>query len=123
MTRHGHGEGGQATVELALVLPLLVMVLLAVIQVALVGRDSIAVTHAARAAARAAVVDPDAASEVAMSSTRLDGARMNVVVHGDARPGSMVDVTVTYDDPTDVPLIGRLIGDVELTESLSARVE
>ena len=123
MTRRRNDEHGQATVELALVLPLLVIVLLGVIQVALVGRDSIAVTHAARAAARAAIVDPAEANSAAVRSTGLDARRMEVVVSGDVHPGALITVTVTYDDPTDVPLIGRLIGDVELSESLSARVE
>ena len=50
---------GQATVELALVLPLVVFGLLAILQVGLVVRDQVAVVHAAREAARAASVDPD----------------------------------------------------------------
>ena len=58
-------EGGQATVEVALLLPLLATMLLAVVQVGLVVRDQVLVTHAAREAARAAAVDPteDAARE------------------------------------------------------------
>src|SRR4029078_2878808 len=42
---------GQATVELALVLPLVVFALLAILQVGLVVRDQVAVVHAAREAA------------------------------------------------------------------------
>ena len=45
-------ERGQATVEFALVLPLIVFALLAILQVGLVARDQIAVVHAAREAAR-----------------------------------------------------------------------
>ncbi|MGH9185287.1 MAG: TadE family protein, partial [Acidimicrobiales bacterium] len=44
---------GQATVELALVLPFVALVLLAVAQTALVVRAQVLVTHAAREAARA----------------------------------------------------------------------
>ena len=51
----GHKLGClQATVELALVLPVVATLLLAVVQVGLVVRDQIRVTHAAREAARAA---------------------------------------------------------------------
>ena len=57
------GERGQATVEFALLLPVLVLALLAVLQVAFVVRDQVAVVHAAREAARAASVDPDPGRE------------------------------------------------------------
>ena len=50
-------ESGQATVEFALVLPLVVVLILAVLQTALVVRDYVATVHAAREAARAASVD------------------------------------------------------------------
>ena len=50
------GERGQAAGELALVLPLLVLLLLAIAQVTLVARDQILVVHAARAGAREAAV-------------------------------------------------------------------
>ena len=49
-------DGGQATVEFALVLPLLAVLLLAVVQVGLVVRDQVLLTHAAREAARAVAV-------------------------------------------------------------------
>jgi Flp pilus assembly protein TadG len=45
-------------VELALVLPLVLLLLLGVVQVGLVVRDQILVVHAAREAAREAAVDP-----------------------------------------------------------------
>ncbi|MEY2448174.1 MAG: TadE-like protein [Acidimicrobiaceae bacterium] len=41
-------ERGQATVEAALVLPLVVLLLLAVVQVGLLVRAEVLVTHAAR---------------------------------------------------------------------------
>ena len=47
--------------ELALVLPLVVALLLAVVQVGLIVRDQVLVVHAAREAAREAAVDPDPA--------------------------------------------------------------
>jgi Flp pilus assembly protein TadG len=51
-------EDGSATVEFALVLPLLFMVALALVQVALLGRDQLLVEAAARAGARAAARPP-----------------------------------------------------------------
>ena len=114
-------EQGQATVELALLLPLLALVTLAVVQVGLVARDRVALTHVAREAARAAVVDPSPGRvrAAAVRASSLDPRRLRVVVRGD------VDVTVevTYRSPTDVPLIGRLVGDVTFTERFSGRAE
>ena len=50
-------QSGQATVEFALVLPLVIFLILAVLQTALVVRDYVATVHAAREAVRAASVD------------------------------------------------------------------
>ena len=60
--RGGGTDGGQATVEFAFLLPLVVLAALAVIQIGLVVRDQMGVVHAAREAARAASVDPDTRS-------------------------------------------------------------
>ena len=78
---------GQATVEAALVLPFIVMLLLAVVQVGLLARDQVLVTHAAREAARAAAVNPDrgAVVDAAHESTALDADRMTVDVVGQRR--------------------------------------
>ena len=51
-------ERGQATVEFALIIPLVLVVLLAVVQVAVVAYAQLAVTHLARETARVVAVDP-----------------------------------------------------------------
>ena len=106
-------------------LPLVAVLLLAVVQVGLLVRAEVLVTHAAREAARAAAVDadPQAAARAATSSTTLDPHRMTVNVQGRKGPGSRVQVDVTYTASTDMPLIGGLIGDVTLHASASMRVE
>lgn len=53
-------DRGQATAEFALLAPAVVVALLALLQIGLVLRDSIAMTAASRAAARRAVVDGSA---------------------------------------------------------------
>jgi len=119
------GERGQATVELALVLPLVVALVLLVLQAGLVGRDQVLVVHAAREAARVAAVDADAGapSAAARAATPLDGSRLRVTVGPRGGPGSIVRVEVSYRCPTDVPLVGRFAGDVELHASAAMRVE
>jgi Flp pilus assembly protein TadG len=120
-TRGREGERGQATVEFALLLPLVVMAALAVIQVALVVRDHIEVVHAAREAARAVSVDPDPGSASRAAHRVLPGATVQV----GARPGigEPITVRVTYTSKTDLPLVGVLFPDPELHAQSVMRVE
>jgi TadE-like protein len=119
------GEEGQAAVELALCLPLLAGLALVLLQVALVVRDQVLVTHAAREAAREAAVTSDvaAARRAASAGAHLDPDRMQVVIAGRGRPGSRVSVEVRYASPTEIPLVGPLVGDVHLSATAAMRVE
>ena len=54
----GRDERGQSTVEFALIIPLIIVVLLAVIQVALVAYAQLSISHIARETARAVSFDP-----------------------------------------------------------------
>jgi Flp pilus assembly protein TadG len=113
-------------VELALVLPLVVALLLAILQVGLLVRDQVLVVHAAREAARAAAVEPDAsgaARRAAAGSGGLRSSRLQVAVAGKGAPGSRVRVEVRYRAPTDVPLVGGALGDVTLVGRATMRVE
>ena len=123
--RRGRGDGGQASVELALVLPLVVMLLLAVVQLGLLVRDQILVVHAAREAAREAAVEPapDAARNAALASSTLVGSRLSVTTTGRGAAGSRVRVEVAYRAPTSVPLLGSALGDLTLRASATMRVE
>jgi len=112
-------------VELALVLPLVLVLLLAMIQVGLLVRDQILVVHAAREAAREAAVDPaaDAPRRAAVAGSTLDGPRLTVTSSGRGAAGSRVRVEVSYRAPTAVPLLGAAVGDVTLRASATMRVE
>lgn len=111
--------------ELALVLPLVVMLLLAVVQLGLLVRDQILVVHAAREAAREAAVDPapDAPRRAALASSTLPESRLTVTSSGRGAAGSRVRVEVTYKAPTAVPLLGAAVGDLTLRASATMRVE
>ncbi len=124
MTR-GRGQRGQATVEFALILPLVVLVALIVIQAALVAKDALLVQHAAREAARAAAVDPSpgVARQAAVDAGALDPTRLSSRLSGGSSRGDQTTATVTYRSPTNVPLVGRLVGDVDLSAEVTMRVE
>jgi Flp pilus assembly protein TadG len=116
-------DEGQAAVELALALPVVFVVLLAAVQVLLIGRDQLAVVHAAREGARAAAVAADVTGEgtrAARAASGLDGTRLAVAVHDG---GDRVTVVVRYNAPTDVPLVGALIGDVVVSGTATMRAE
>ena len=115
-------DGGQTTVELALALPLVALLLLAVVQVGLIARGQVMVTHAAREAARTAAVG-EGWKEVERSAAGSAGLlphRMDVDIE-DA--GKRVRVRVEYEHPTNVPIVGALLGDVTLSASATMRSE
>lgn len=103
-------DRGQAAVELAMAMPLVVVFALGAVQVGLVARDRVAIELAAREAARAASVSADpAAAAVAAAHrvTSLGPLDVSVAVAGD-----VVRVRVAYTNPTDVAIVGTAIGDV-----------
>ena len=122
------GDEGQAAVELALALPIVVLLVLAVVQVVLVGRDQVAVVDAAREGARAASrasgtgADPVAAGSQAARAAAggLEAPRLSVAV---ALGPVNVTVTVSYRSPTDVPFAGRLLPDIDLHATVVMRRE
>jgi hypothetical protein len=114
-------DHGQATVELALVLPLIFGMLILLFQVAVVARDDILVVHAARDAAREATVSADPALVAAAAHRTLPGAVVTIVRRGGvAEP---VEVAVSFVAHTDLPLVGALLPDVTLHGRSVMRVE
>ncbi len=114
-------ERGQATVELALTLPLVCALLLGVVQVAVVVGDQLAVDLAAREAARAVAVAADGAAAAQDAAYRATGLRpLDVAV---ASAGDVITVTVAHTNHTDVPVVGVLVGDVTVRASATMALE
>lgn len=114
-------DRGQSTVELALSLPLVLVVLLGAVQITIVVLAQLAITHAAHEAARAASVAADAAGaagSAARSALALPGLSVDTTT-GDGR----VRVRLRADVPTDVPLVGALVGDVRVHAAASMPLE
>ena len=107
--------------ELALALPVVVVLLLGMLQVALVGRDQLAIELAAREAARAAAVSADPVAAARLAAERVTSLRpLQVAVSAGA---TAVTVTVTHASATDVALVGRMISDVRLRAAVTMAVE
>ncbi len=114
---------GQATVELALGFPVVLVGILLVLQLVVVGRDQVLVTHATREAARAAAVDPGTGPATAgarNASTTLDPERLEVETR---RRGGRITVTVRYRARTALPLVGPLLPDPVLHGRVTMHVE
>ena len=118
-------EAGQATVELALCLPLLALVLGAVVELSLLASDQVRLWHAAREAARAAAVEPDV-SEAEAAAEQVGLADIVVSVTPDAAfrvRGEPVTATVTYRPPGHVPLLSEAVSRLELEAEAVMRIE
>ena len=106
-------DSGQAAVEFAISLPVVVLLVLGIVQLVVVARDQLAVELAAREAVRAASVAADPGASATRAANAATALRpLDVTTYVD---GNRVTVSVRYVDTTDVPLIGAFIADVTLT--------
>ncbi|MBI4260392.1 MAG: pilus assembly protein [Actinobacteria bacterium] len=113
--------------EFALVLPILLVVCLAMVQVGLLVRDRLVLVEAAGVAAREASVNEkeshiwDAAKAAA---TTLEPDRLSMRVDRAGSRGDPVTVTLSYRAPVRVPLVDWLFpGEVPMTASATMRQE
>jgi Flp pilus assembly protein TadG len=118
-------QAGQATVEVALVVPLVALLALGVVQVGVLVHDQLLVTAAAREAVRAAAVSSDdaGARRAAGSVGRLDPGRLRVDVSRGAGESGLVEARVSYTALTRVPVVGALLPDVSLSAEAVMRSE
>ena len=94
---------GTAAVEFALVLPLVLVVILALVQVGVFARDRVLVEAAAPG---------------------LDAGILAIVTARSGTRGDPVTVSVTYVDPVRVPVVGWLVGgSISLTADATLRQE
>jgi Flp pilus assembly protein TadG len=125
--RRRHSARGSAAVEFALVLPILLVIALAMVQVGLFARDRLLVEAAARAGARAAAVEADECAirdQAVAAAPGLDPASLTLTVSRTGTRGDPVEVTVTYVDDVRVPFVDWLVGSsVTMDTSASARQE
>jgi TadE-like protein len=119
------GERGQTTVEFALCLPLVIFVIAAVVEIGLIVGDQVRLWHAAREAAREAVVDDD--PEAAVEAARRAGFDSLDVTFDPEPPyrrqGAPLTVKVVYDRPGAMPLVGSIFGRIRLESAATMRIE
>lgn len=110
-------DRGQAAVEFAIALPLVVLAILVVLQVAVVVSDQFAVELAAREAARAAAVsgDPSVSARGAVSDPRIG---LTTVVGANT-----VTVTATRSVSIAVPIIGSFVDGTTVEATTTMQLE
>lgn len=120
---------GQAVLELALILPLLLLLLFGIVESGRLGNAYLAVTHAARHGVRYGAVgasDHEIAERVRAAASPLAGGNVTVQVSpAQRRAGQDITVTVNYPLRLYMPLAGQLFGSnpVVVSSSLTMRVE
>lgn len=110
-------DRGQATLEMALILPLLVLCVAGIVWVGQVMTMQVRLENAAREGARAAAVQPEAASLVAQAAVTRSVSNAAVFTSVGAE---FVEVTVSA-DVAGVPIIG--VGERTLEADVSMRRE
>jgi Flp pilus assembly protein TadG len=121
------GERGSASVEFVLVLPLVLLMCLALLQVGLLVKDQLVVQGAARAGAREGAVsidDAEVRQAVVDAAVDIDPTLVDIQVAREGGAGSPVTVTVTYHAPVVVPLVSWLFPDtIDLSADAVMRQE
>jgi Flp pilus assembly protein TadG len=122
-------ERGQTLTELALVLPILVVLVLAIAQFGVAFNNYVSLTDAARAAARKGAVSREAgqstdcqnAGYAAGTDLKNPGTDFKVFCSSSWSIGSDVTVTATY--PYAISLLGWVVKSGTLTTTMKERVE
>jgi hypothetical protein len=108
------------------VLPLVLVMTLAIVQVGVLVKDQLVVVESARAGAReASVSDDDAARQAAVgAATSLDDARLDVAIDRQGGAGTPVSVAVTYHAPIAIPIVAWLFpSSIDLRAAAAMRQE
>ena len=114
---------GSAVVEFALVIPVVILVLFAVVEIVVVGRTQLELANAAREGARhaATVVEPAEAVAAARSALGPKGANATVSVQRPHVVGRQAKVTVRLRHRLASPLFGGI--PIDLRAHAAMRVE
>jgi hypothetical protein len=118
-------DHGQATVELALLLPVVALLAWALVEFGSIAVDNVRLWHAAREAARVGAVDSDP-SAIRDAAERAGLRPLEIDVRPDAEArmqGEPLTVRLVYRPASRAPLIGNLVEGITLTADATMRIE
>ncbi|MCA1032211.1 pilus assembly protein [Bacillus timonensis] len=121
-------EKGQSMVEFALVIPIFILLLFAIVDFGRVFHAYLTIDHAGREAARIASIGKDDSTIVSVavaqaSSISLTADQVSVTPNGTKSSGSQVTVTITYPISFLTPVISSITGPISLKTSTVMRIE
>jgi len=130
MTNKLKNERGQTMVELALVLPILVVLVLAIAQFGVAFNNYVTLTDAARAAARKGAVSREAGNPTGdcqnagyAAGQNLNNPGTDFVVTCSSSWSQGSDVTVTASYPYSISLLGWVVASGRINTTMRERVE
>jgi hypothetical protein len=118
-------DAGQTTVEFALCLPLVALLVAALLQVGVIVSDQTRLWHGAGEAAREAAVDPDR-TRIVDAAERGGLVPVSVSVNPQAAyrsQGRPVTVVLAYRPRPVFPLLAPVVGAIELHATATMRIE
>lgn len=126
--RNIKSERGQTMTELAMILPLLLILIFGIIQLGIAFNNYLAVTDAVRAGARKGSVSRlsgnptgDCVTAARNAGADLQQSKFNVTCSSTWQPGA--DVTVTGSYPYSINVLGVVVKSGNLTSQIKERVE
>ena len=118
-------DEGQTTVELALGLPIVFLLVAALVEVAAIAVDNTRLWHAAREAARVAVVDNDP-EQIQEAAAKAAPEPFDIEVNPKPavrRQGDPLTVRLRHSPTGHVPFLGVLFRELELSATATMRIE
>jgi hypothetical protein len=122
MERLVGSQSGQSSVELALVMPLVALLLLALLQVGVMVRDQLMVLGAAREGVREAIVNRDRGQIEAAARAAAPGLNLTLQIERGTERGDPARVDVSA-KPVQLPLVGYMVSSVTLKGDATMRLE
>lgn len=122
-------QKGQSLVEFALILPILLLLVMAILQFAMMLNSYLTIENASREGARAGIVgssDAEIEQLIITTSPSLDSENLTVRItpgETDRKSGDTLTVNVTYNYEFIVPIISSILSNVVLNGQTSMRVE
>lgn len=123
-------EKGQALVEFAIILPILLILVMGIVQFGMVLNAYMTIENAAREGARRGIVggsDKEIKNLIIATSPNLEAKNMTLIIspsEGSRKSGDTLNVKIIYDYKLTIPIISNLFNKViELRSDMSMRME
>ena len=125
-SKQAHDERGQATMEAAIALPIVLLIVFAIINFAIVWNHYETLTDAVRAAARAASTcrfGGNAGAAFSAAATDLDASKRTFTTVPPTCPGAGLSITATGTYPYSINVMGLVVKSGTLSSSSTVTVE